>query len=98
MARFSGKTVVVTGSGRHKGLGQGILQRFADEGANCVVSDVVANAEAGQVAAELRGRGAQVAVVACDVSDAAGCDALIPERSPRSAGSISWSTTPGSAS
>ena len=77
MARFSGKTVVVTGSGRHKGLGQGILQRFADEGANCVVSDVAASAEAEQVAAELRGRGAQVAVVACDVSDAAGCDALI---------------------
>ncbi len=77
MARFAGKTVVVTGSGRHKGLGQGILQRFADEGANCVVSDVIINAEAEEVAAELRGRGAQVATVACDVSDAAQCDALI---------------------
>jgi len=77
MARFAGKTVVVTGSGRHKGLGQGILQRFADEGANCVVSDVVVNAETEEVAAELRRRGAQVATVACDVSDAAQCDALI---------------------
>lgn len=77
MARFAGKTVVVTGSGRHKGLGQGILQRFADEGANCVVSDVAINAEAEEVAAELRGRGAQVATVACDVADAARCDALI---------------------
>ena len=77
MARFAGKTVVVTGSGRHKGLGQGILQRFADEGANCVVSDVAINAEAEEVAAELRGRGAQVATVACDVADAAQCDALV---------------------
>ena len=77
MARFAGKTVAVTGSGRHKGLGQGILQRFADEGANCVVSDVVVNAETEEVAAELRRRGAQVATVACDVSDAAQCDALI---------------------
>ena len=77
MARFAGKTVVVTGSGRHKGLGQGILQRFADEGANCVVSDVAANDEPEEVAAELRGRGAQVAVLACDVADSAQCDALI---------------------
>ena len=77
MARYSGKTVVVTGSGRHKGLGQGILQRFADEGANCVVSDVVIDAQAEEVAAELRGRGARVATVACDVSDAAQCDGLI---------------------
>ena len=76
MQRFAGKTVVVTGSGRPKGLGQGILQRFADEGANCVVSDVTITAEAEAVAGELRGRGAQVATVACDVSDAAQCDAL----------------------
>jgi NAD(P)-dependent dehydrogenase (short-subunit alcohol dehydrogenase family) len=77
MARFAGKTVVVTGSGRHKGLGQGILQRFADEGANCVVSDVAINAEAEEVAAELRSRGAKVAAIACDVSDAAQCNALV---------------------
>jgi meso-butanediol dehydrogenase / (S,S)-butanediol dehydrogenase / diacetyl reductase len=75
--RFAGKTVVVTGSGRHKGLGQGILQRFADEGANCVVSDVAINGEAEAVAEELRGRGAKVATVACDVSDADQCNALV---------------------
>jgi meso-butanediol dehydrogenase / (S,S)-butanediol dehydrogenase / diacetyl reductase len=77
MARFAGKTVVVTGSGRHKGLGQGILQRFADEGAHCVVSDLAIDVQAEEVAAELRGRGAKVATIACDVSDAAQCDALI---------------------
>ena len=75
--RFAGKTVVVTGSGRHQGLGQGILQRFAGEGANCVVSDVTITGEAEEVAEELRGRGAKVATLACDVSDAAQCDALI---------------------
>ena len=77
MSRFSGKTVVVTGSGRHKGLGQGILQRFADEKANCVVSDVAIGPEAEEVAEELRGRGAQVLTVACDVSDPAQCAALV---------------------
>lgn len=77
MRRFAGKTIVVTGSGKHRGLGQAILQRFADEGANCVVSDVVIDAEAEAVAAELAARGVAVATLACDVSDAGQCDALV---------------------
>lgn len=77
--RFAGKTVVVTGSGKQKGLGQGILQRFADEGANCVVSDLVIGEEEEAVAAELRGRGVKVATIACDVSDAAQCQALVDQ-------------------
>jgi meso-butanediol dehydrogenase / (S,S)-butanediol dehydrogenase / diacetyl reductase len=77
--RFAGKTIVVTGSGKQKGLGQGILQRFADEGANCVVSDIAIDAEAEAVAEELRGRGAKVAMIACDVSDAAQCNALVEQ-------------------
>ena len=75
--RFFGKTVVVTGSGKERGLGQGILQAFADEGANCVVSDWTIDAEAEGVAEELRGRGAEVATIACDVSDAGQCRALV---------------------
>jgi NAD(P)-dependent dehydrogenase (short-subunit alcohol dehydrogenase family) len=81
--RFAGKTIVVTGSGKQKGLGQGILQRFADEGANCVVSDIVIDDEAESVAEELRSRGAKVSLIACDVSDAAQCNALV-----RQAGSV----------
>ncbi|MEL7197717.1 MAG: SDR family NAD(P)-dependent oxidoreductase [Pseudomonadota bacterium] len=75
--KFIGKTIVVTGSGKQKGLGQGILQAFADAGANCVVSDLIIDAEAEAVAEELRGRGAEVATFACDVSKAADCQALI---------------------
>lgn len=75
--RFAGKTVVVTGSGREKGLGQAILQRFADEGANCVVSDVEIGAEAGGIAAQLRAGGAKVEAFACDVSKADQCAALV---------------------
>ncbi|MFK7841586.1 MAG: SDR family NAD(P)-dependent oxidoreductase [Sphingorhabdus sp.] len=77
--KFAGKTVVVTGSGKQKGLGQGILQRFADEGANCVVSDLAIGEEEEVVAEELRGRGAKVATIACDVSDAAQCQALVDQ-------------------
>lgn len=79
MGRFYGKVIIVTGSGRQRGLGQAILQRFADEGAACVVSDVEIGAEAEAVAADLRGRGADVAAIACDVSDAAACTALVDQ-------------------
>jgi len=79
MSRFAGKTIVVTGSGKEKGLGQGILQRFADEGANCVVSDLNIGEEEEGVAEELRGRGARVATIACDVSDASQCSALVDQ-------------------
>jgi meso-butanediol dehydrogenase/(S,S)-butanediol dehydrogenase/diacetyl reductase len=91
MRRFEGKTVVVTGSGRAKGLGQAILQRFADEGANCVVSDLGKPAEhmgasdigttdeMEAVADDLRGRGVKVATIACDVRDGPACDRLIAE-------------------
>jgi len=76
---FAGKTIVVTGSGKHKGLGQGILQAFADEGANCVVSDLTIDAEAQEVAEELRARGATVATIACNVAEVAQCRALVDE-------------------
>lgn len=89
MRRFEGKTIVVTGSGREKGLGQAILQRFADEGANCVVSDLGKPAEhmgaadigttdeMEAVAEELRTRGAKVATIPCDVRSGEACEALI---------------------
>lgn len=79
MGRFAGKTIVVTGSGKQKGLGQAILQRFADEGAACVVSDLRIDAEAEAVAADLAARGAKVATIACDVSDAGQCQALVAQ-------------------
>jgi meso-butanediol dehydrogenase / (S,S)-butanediol dehydrogenase / diacetyl reductase len=79
--RFAGKTIVVTGSGKDKGLGQGILRRFADEGANCVVSDLFIDDEARAIADELAQRGGnqKVAAIACDVADPAQCAHLIEE-------------------
>jgi len=89
MGRFAGRTVVVTGSGRAGGLGVGILRRFGEEGANLVVSDlgtpgdrmeagdIGTTAEMEAVAAELRGMGAQVITVPCDVRREADCAGLV---------------------
>jgi NAD(P)-dependent dehydrogenase (short-subunit alcohol dehydrogenase family) len=87
MRRFEGRTIVVTGSGRQKGLGQAILRRFADEGANCVVSDREINGEAQGVADDLRERGARVEAIACDVADASQCAALV-DRAAAAFGSV----------
>jgi len=77
MQRFEGKTVIVTGSGKQNGLGQAILQRFADDGAICIVSDREIDTEAQAVARELRDRGATVQAYACDVASAEQCQALV---------------------
>ncbi len=79
--RFAGKTIVVTGSGKQKGLGQAILQRFADEGANCVVSDVRIDDQAKAIAEDLGRRGGNRKAVAipCDVSQPRQCAHLVDE-------------------
>jgi len=75
--RFAGKTIAVTGSGKQMGLGQAILQRFADEGANCVVSDREIDAEAEAVTEDLFARTNNVAAFPCDVSKPDDCASLV---------------------
>jgi len=89
MGRFSGKTVVVTGSGRRKGLGEAIARRLAEDGAAVVISDIGAGrddatpadmigatAEMEEIAADLRALGADSSTFVCDVRDPAQVDAL----------------------
>jgi meso-butanediol dehydrogenase/(S,S)-butanediol dehydrogenase/diacetyl reductase len=83
MGRFTGKTAVVTGSGRRGGLGEAIVRRLAAEGAAVVLSDIGVsrdaatpgamigeNAEMEALAAELRSEsGGAISTFACDVRD-----------------------------
>lgn len=71
-ARFTGKTVIVTGSST--GIGEGIARRFHDEGANVIIN--ARNAEkCAAVAASLDPE--RVLVVAGDVSKSAFADEIV---------------------
>lgn len=78
--RFSGKTAVITGSGRRGGLGEAIALRLAKDGANIVISDIGAPRDAAtgaehigstdemeSIAAELRDMGVEASTCVCDV-------------------------------
>lgn len=72
MKRFEGKSVLITGASR--GIGKGMAQRFASEGAGLILS---ANEEAvHQVAEELKSSGANALSVVCDVTRKADVEAL----------------------
>ena len=80
MGRFTGKTAVITGSGRRGGLGEAIAVRLAQDGANIVISDIGAPRDAAtgaehigstdemeSIAEQLRGQGVGASTCVCDV-------------------------------
>lgn len=80
MGRFSGKTAVITGSGRRKGLGEAIAKRLAEDGANTVISDIGQSRDSAtgeehigstdemeSIAAEMAALGVGASTCVCDV-------------------------------
>jgi meso-butanediol dehydrogenase/(S,S)-butanediol dehydrogenase/diacetyl reductase len=77
---LAGKTAIVTGSGRRRGLGEAIARRLAADGAAVVLSDIGRSVDAAtptemiggademqEIAAELRDAGHSVSSKSCDV-------------------------------
>ncbi len=90
MYGLDGKVAIVTGAGRHGGLGKAMAMRLAEEGCSVVVADlgrtegelfpthgVGTTDEMEQVAEEIRSAGARVSTIPCDVRSEAQVEALI---------------------
>jgi meso-butanediol dehydrogenase/(S,S)-butanediol dehydrogenase/diacetyl reductase len=108
MARFKGKTAVITGSGRRKGLGEAIARRLAAEGANIVISDIGVSkdsatpgamigstAEMEGVAAEIKGMGVSCSTFPCDVRDFGQMQALARHAAKTHGGLDIWVNNAG---
>jgi 2-hydroxycyclohexanecarboxyl-CoA dehydrogenase len=74
MARFEGRTVVVTGGGG--GIGGATCRRFAAEGARVAVLDVNATSAAATAAA-IRDAGGTALELHCDIADRSSVDAAV---------------------
>ncbi len=90
MYNLQNKTAIVTGSGRHKGIGEAIVLRLAAEGCNIVISDIGqakgtefaaehigATNEMNEIAEACKQLGVQVITVPCDVRSESDCANLI---------------------
>ncbi len=90
MYQLKGKVAIVTGSGRHKGIGEAIVLRLAAEGCSIVVSDIGApkgeafsaehigaTDEMEAIAAHCRQSGVAVITVPCDVRSEHDCAHLV---------------------
>jgi len=89
---FSGKTALVTGSGR--GIGRAIALHFARNGADVVVNFFRNRAPAEQTAAEIEKLGRRALLVKADVGDLDDLNRLFDETGQAFGGLISSFTMP----
>ncbi|ADB50365.1 SDR family NAD(P)-dependent oxidoreductase [Conexibacter woesei] len=67
--RLAGKVALVTGAARRRGIGRGIVEALAAEGAVVAVNDVAAEEEAAELIARLAAEGATARFYPADVTD-----------------------------
>lgn len=75
MARFTDKTVLVTGSGR--GIGRGIALRLAQEGANIIINDLKDDDNAAESVKEVLALGVKAVFIQADISKVDSVNALM---------------------
>jgi 3-oxoacyl-[acyl-carrier protein] reductase len=83
-ARLENKTALVTGGGR--GIGAAIARRFAEEGADVVLSYGGSKDTAEALADEIRGMGRRSEAIQCDAAATGATDALVRDVAGRYGG------------
>ena len=73
--RLKGKITLITGASR--GIGRGIAEVFADEGADVAVNYVASAQQAEEVARSLRDRGRRAIAVKADVAARSDVEAMV---------------------
>ena len=87
---LAGKVAIVTGAGRHKGLGEAMARRLAAEGCRVVVSDIGrargeempdsaigSRSELEEIAANIRDAGGEACALTCDVLEESEVESLV---------------------
>ena len=77
MKLLEGKTALITGASR--GIGKAIAERFAEEGANLILTDLVRDDNAVALEKELSAKGVKVKMYASDASSFSGAEEVVTE-------------------
>lgn len=77
--KLDGRVALVTGAARRRGIGRGIVEALAAEGAWVAINDVAADDEAAELVDELTSRGAVAKFYRADVTDRAAVEDMLTQ-------------------
>jgi NAD(P)-dependent dehydrogenase (short-subunit alcohol dehydrogenase family) len=79
VSRLAGRVALVTGAAKRRGIGRGIAEALAADGATVAINDVGAEDEAAELVEQLAAQGATARFYRADVSDRAAVERMLDE-------------------